>query len=202
MRHANTRALANYWETIRRGRIAPLRTDVSPGDLSSLLSHLFILQRVDSDHALFRLAGTGLCELYRREFRDHNFLSMWNGADRAHMKAMLAAASQSPAPTGALAEAETIDGVKVEAEILLAPLMSPASRLDRFLGLFQPLAPTESLRGRPLVNQRLMTVYPPSARVAVHKPAPAASQMPPMPQQNGGRPHLRLVADNETSQPA
>jgi len=193
MRHAHTRALANYWETIRRGRIAPLRTDVSPGDLSSLLSHLFILQRVDADHALFRLAGTGLCDLYRREFRDQNFLSLWNGADRAHMRAILTAASHTPAPAGAMAQAETIDGVAIEAEILLAPLMSPASRLDRFLGLFQPLSPAESLRGRPLVTQRLMTVYPPSPRPGATAAASERQSRAP------DGPRLRLVADNEPS---
>lgn len=188
MRHVNTRALAQYWETIRRGRIAPARSDVSPAELAGLLSHLFILQRVDQDHAVFRLAGTGLCDLYRREFRDHNFLSLWRGADRDHMRALLSAASTQPAPTGALARAETIDGAAMDAEVLLAPLLSPNGKLDRFIGLYQPMKDEKILRGRPLVSQRLMAVYPPMLRGAA-RPAPKTGAEP--------RPRLRVVASNE-----
>lgn len=189
MRHVNTRALAKYWETIRRGRIAPARSDVSPAELAGLLSHLFILQRVDADHAVFRLAGTGFCDLYRREFRDHNFLGLWSGADREHMRALLAAAAVQPAPAGALARAETIDGVTMDAEILLAPILSPNGRLDRFIGHFQPMKDEKSLRGRPLVSQRLMAVYPPRPR--------SGAKLQAFSKPGAARPRLRVVASNE-----
>jgi len=199
MRHQNTRALATYWETLRRGRIAPQRTDVSPSDLSALLPYLFILQKVDESHALFRLAGTGLCDLYRREFRDQNFLSLWSGGDRLYMQAMINEASERPSPAGALVSAETIDGVSLEAEVLIAPLLSPANRLDRFIGLFQPLTPVDSLRSRPLVDQSLTAIYPPNAQDKADsgmRQSVNGFERPiqPMP---GGRPNLRVVASNE-----
>ena len=39
--------------------------------------YTFILQRFDSEHAVFRLAGTEICHLFGREFRDQNFLNLW-----------------------------------------------------------------------------------------------------------------------------
>lgn len=195
MRHSNTRAIAGYWDSLRTGDSAPARDDLSPTELSGLLGNVFILQRLDSDHAIFRLAGTGLCALYQREFREHNFLSLWRGADRLHMTALLAAAAIAPAPAVALVGAETIDGRKVKAEIFLAPLAGKTGEVDRYLGLFQPLTGEDELGGRPLIRQHLIAVYPPNANaVAVARrmeplPAPAEARAP-------KRAHLRLVADN------
>jgi hypothetical protein len=197
MRHANTRAIAEYWESLRDNGEAPARDDLSAADLSSLLGNVFILHRLDEEHAVFRLAGTGLCALYQREFRDHNFLSMWRGPDRLHMAALLAAAASARTPTVALAGAETIDGRSLKAEIFLAPLTGRHGGVDRYLGLYQPLTGLDALRGRPLIRQRLIALYPPNAEATpVRKlaPAPALSPAPVR-----SRPQLRLVADNQNA---
>jgi hypothetical protein len=197
MRHANTRAIAEYWDSLRDGGNAPARDDMAPSELSALLGNVFILQRLDSEHAVFRLAGTGLCGLYQREFREHNFLGMWRGADRLHMTALLAAAAIAPAPGVALAGAETIDGRKLKAEIFIAPLAARNGDVDRYLGLYQPLTDADALGGRPLIRQHLIAVYPPNALAA-----PATRLAPaPAPAQERKRPVLRLVADN-TNAPA
>lgn len=188
MRHPNTRAIAEYWESLRGGRRAPTREELSPSELSALLGNVFILQRLDEGHAVFRLAGAHLCALYRREFREQNFLSMWSGADRMHMTALLAAAAAAPGPGVALAGAETIDARVVKAEIFIAPLASRSGAVDRYLGLYQPLTGVDALGDRPLIRQRLIAVYPPNA--------PAAAALPSALRPRRTRPHLRLVADN------
>lgn len=200
MRHPNTRAIAEYWDSLRDGRDAPARDDLSPAELSSLLGHVFILQRVDAQHAVFRLAGTELCALYQREFREHNFLSLWRGADRLHMTALLAAAAIAPGPGVVLTAAETIDGRKVKAEIFIAPLAGKTGEVDRYLGLFQPLSGADELGGRPLIRQHLVAIYPPNANaVAI---ARKLSPLKAEPQAVApGRPHLRLVADNTNIAP-
>ncbi len=217
MRHPNTRAIAEYWESLKRGDETPARDDLSPADMAGLLSHVFILQRLDAEHALFRLAGGGLCDLYQREFRDHDFFSLWRGADRMHMMALLAAAAITPGPGVVLAGAETIDGRRLKAEIFIAPLAGRDGKADRFLGLYQPLTDLSALGGRPPIRQHVIALYPPGVRVesagAAMAPlnaslgaplnmsgAASASQLSAF-QRPAARPRpaLRLVADNSAA---
>lgn len=151
MQHTHTQALLDYWETRRLGQTAPARADILPQDLSNLLAHLFILRRFDREHHIFRLAGTALCELHQREFREQNFLSLWRGFDRAHMTALIEGALAAPAPATAMAEAQTIEGRSSDIEIAILPLRGPEGWVDRCLGLYQPLNP-EALKKRPVVR--------------------------------------------------
>ncbi|MGJ3231126.1 MAG: PAS domain-containing protein [Oceanicaulis sp.] len=157
--HANTKTLLAYWEARRRGEPAPARADIAPQDLGALLSHIFLLRRMDRDHHVFRLAGTGLCRLHKREFRDQNFLSLWSDFDRAHMAALLEGALGAPAPARALCEAVTLDGRACAVEVTLLPLRGPEGWLDRALGLYQPLDP-DRLGGRPVLRHRLTQLFP------------------------------------------
>lgn len=164
MRHANTKTLLSYWEARRRGGPVPSRTDILPQHLGGVLSNLFLLRRMDSDHHVFRIAGTGLCRMHQREFRDQNFLSLWTGHDRAHMKALLEGALTAPAPASAVAEAVALDGGVCEVEIALLPLRGPEGWLDRTLGLYQPLGPRLGAR-RPAVRHRLTDIRPPAEQL-------------------------------------
>lgn len=161
MRHTNTKALYEYWNTRRLGQTAPARADIAPQDLSGLLAHLFLLRRMDADHHVFRLAGSALCKLHKREFKDQNFLSLWRGHDRVHMSALLEGALTAPGPARALAEAQSLDGRSVEVEVSLLPLKGPEGFVDRVLGLYQPLS-AGNLNGRPVVQHMLRAVHPAS----------------------------------------
>ncbi len=159
MRHVNTKTLYAYWDARRLGRSAPSRGDIAPRDLAGLLSHLFILRRMDRDHHIFRLAGTSLCQMHQREFKDQNFLGLWRGHDRHHMTALLEGAMSVPAPACALADAVSLEGRSVEVEIALLPLRGPEGWVDRCLGLYQPLQ-TGGLAGRPAVRHVLKELHP------------------------------------------
>ncbi len=160
MKHAHTKTLFAYWDARRRGGPAPARADILPEDLGGLLANLFLLRRMDSDHHVFRIAGTGLCRLHKREFRDQNFLSLWTGQERTHMRALLEGALTAPAPASAVAEAVALDGRAAPIEITLLPLRGPEGWLDRTLGLYQPLEGGLPV-GRPAVRHRLIEVRPP-----------------------------------------
>jgi hypothetical protein len=161
VKHANTETLFAYWDVRRRGGPVPARADIQPQDLGGLLANLFLLRRMDADHHVFKIAGTGLCRMHKREFRDQNFLSLWSGHDRTHMRALLEGALASPSPATAVAEAVALDGSSARVEIALLPLQGPEGWLDRTLGLYQPLG--EPLpANRPAVRHRLLEAHPPS----------------------------------------
>lgn len=161
VKHVNTKTLFAYWDARRGGGPVPARADILPQDLGGLLANLFLLRRMDSDHHVFRIAGTGLCRMHKREFRDQNFLSLWTGHDRTHMRALIEGALTTPAPASAIAEAVALDGASVPVEIALLPLRGPEGWLDRTLGLYQPLSGSLPA-SRPAVRHRLLEVRPPS----------------------------------------
>ncbi|XBQ15156.1 MAG: PAS domain-containing protein [Oceanicaulis sp.] len=168
LKHPNTRTLQAYWDARRRGEPAPARADIAPQDLGGLLSNLFLLRRMDRDHHVFRIAGTGLCALHKREFRDQNFLSLWAGHDRVHMTALLEGALAAPGPARAMVDAVALDGRSCQVELSLFPLRGPEGWLDRALGLYQPID-AAALRGRPVMRHRLNQIFPAGA------PAPSVS---------------------------
>ncbi|MED5549591.1 MAG: PAS domain-containing protein [Pseudomonadota bacterium] len=168
MRHAQSQALHAYWQTRRQGGAAPHRTDIEPQDIARMLGYVFILWRADPDHHIFRLAGTHLCDLYQREFRDQNFLSLWRSHDRTHVQAVLEASITGTEPASLIARTVTMDRLDLPVEISFLPLRGPSGAIDRTLGLFQPLDDVAVLRGRPAVRTVLQEVHPPLQRDSLY----------------------------------
>lgn len=185
MRHTNTKTLYEYWNTRRLGRNAPGRADIAPKDVSGLLGHLFLLRRIDADHHIFRLAGSALCQMHRREFKDQNFLSLWRGHDRLHMSALLEGALTAPAPATVIVEAHSIDMRSVAVEISILPLRGPEGIVDRVLGLYQPLS-GGTLGHRPVVSHEIREIHPASL------PAQSVNVFAPLAQ---ARPRARAAND-------
>lgn len=161
MRHAHTQALHAYWLSRRNSGTTPLRSAIAPQELSDFLGHVFILRRMDRDHHVFRLAGTQLCDLFQREFRDQNFLSLWRGYDRNHMQALLDSVLAGGSPAYARIAAHTLEMQALPLELALFPLRGAEGSVDRTLGLLQPLHASDDLGGRPLVRLRLKDITPP-----------------------------------------
>jgi hypothetical protein len=181
LRHANTRLLFDYWTARRSGRVAPARADIAPDELEALMPRLFILRRMDRDHHVFRLAGETMRALHQRDLKDHNFLSLWRGHDRAHMSALIEGALGACAPATALAEARSMNGRSLPVEMAFLPLTGPECYVDRCLGLYQPLA-AGGLGGRPAVRHVLREVRPaavgePAFEPAAHADAFAANDL-------------------------
>mgnify|MGYP002623499754 CR=1 FL=1 len=156
MQHYQTLALAKYWDELRRGRAVPSRNDIDPGRIRTLLPNVFILEFFDVDHLVFRLAGTRLCERYGREFRAHNFLSLWRGTDRFRMREFLQEVLTRPTPGLITCRAETIDRHAVDLEMIVLPLRDCSDRVTRVIGSAYPLSDPENLGHRRLVSQWLL----------------------------------------------
>ncbi|MEE2527252.1 PAS domain-containing protein [Hyphobacterium sp. HN65] len=164
MLHSHSRTLVSYWDSRRREASVPARADIAAGELKAILGNLFMLQRHDPSHHVFRLAGTRLCDLHNRELRDQNFLSLWRGYDRAQMKLLLESVLANRAPAHAYATAETLNGDKIEVEMVFTPLASRAGQVDRILGLYQPLQSPDRFRKKPVIRHDLTRITLPVTR--------------------------------------
>jgi hypothetical protein len=95
MKQDGSRALFQYWNRLRGTRTAPLRTEVEPADIKTLLGDTFILERDTRGEPIFRLAGTRLCAVYGRELKGFAFASLWRDRDRRMMSRLVSNVFQS-----------------------------------------------------------------------------------------------------------
>ncbi|MGE6740059.1 PAS domain-containing protein [Allorhizobium pseudoryzae] len=139
MQSERTQDVYEYWNSLRQGASAPLRSDFDPSVLRRRLPDLFMLELSGPD-LIFRLAGTRICELYRRELRHHRFLSLWQGADQDKaLEAALAALRTEEAVVINLSMRHGLGDTPCE--MLLMPIRSSGKLADRLLGCLLPLAP-------------------------------------------------------------
>ena len=151
MRHKTTQALYSYWNGLRGPRLAPRRFEIEPGSIGDILPDTFILERHDAATFPYRLAGTRLCERFKREFRGQNFLSGWTAAEIDILRSRLNAISVQGGAAlfllwaGRILVVPTFRGAPVPLLEVLAALLVP---LVVALVLHRPLAPhREALEG-------------------------------------------------------
>ncbi len=61
--------LLSYWESLRAGRIAPMRSELDPREIKGALEHTFVLEYNNPQDVRFRLAGQKLCDIMGMELR-------------------------------------------------------------------------------------------------------------------------------------
>jgi hypothetical protein len=157
MRHKTSQHLYDYWNRLRGSRLAPRRFEIEPASIGDALPDTFILERHDAGTFPYRLAGTRLCERFKKEFRGHNFLASWNVQDITTLQSRLNAISVQGGVILLLAEAETASGKSLRLEILILPLFHGQVCADRFLGVVSPLALPAWLGFEPLQAMHVLT---------------------------------------------
>jgi hypothetical protein len=150
MSHSNTQRLTDYWRQRRGVQIAPFRTSIDPRDFAGFLPQVFMLGRSEAGRYLFRLGGGLIEDLHGRGLRRAEFAPLWATADRPRLHAAMEAALRRGLPLLVEAEGHTREGQTAQLEIVMAPLISNTGRVDRFLGLYQPISPLSRLGDRPL----------------------------------------------------
>jgi hypothetical protein len=130
-----SKLLFDYWNALRTSRVAPRRSEVDPAALRTLLPSVFILQRVDAEHVIFRVAGTALCAAFGRELREHNFIALWARDDRAAVRDLLLQLAARALVAVTQATGSTLDKRTVPAEAVLFPLADERGAHTRILGI-------------------------------------------------------------------
>lgn len=186
MKHKTTQALFDYWNAIRAGRPAPLRSEIQPGDIRRLLPHVFILERQDERTYRFRLAGTGLCSIYGMEFRGHNLLAMWQDECHASLRQALAEVTGNANVAVVEYTAATNHHREASFEMSMLPLAQDNGAITRVLGAAVPIDDSPWIGDHLLARQWIdrMQILDPERMPRRERPIEAARRItrerPPM----------------------
>jgi len=122
MKHPSSLALHAYWNQLRAGRAAPERGELDPGAIRGILGDVMILEVGGPHRYAVRLAGTRICSLMGREWKDRSFLELFAATDWPEVYALLDSVVRNASPAVASIVGETADKRMLGLELLLLPL--------------------------------------------------------------------------------
>ena len=138
MRLQTTIDIFDYWNALRVGEDAPLKSQIEPGAIPHLLSRLFILETEADRHIRFRLAGTKICDLFGRDLRGERFSALWANGQHEDIERTAKGVMDHAIPTLFNATGYSTAGHHAAFEIIMMPLRSPQGGCDRLLGAIAP----------------------------------------------------------------
>jgi hypothetical protein len=124
-----------YWQSLRRGRPVPARTDLDPAGLLPFLSASGIVERDRAGRIRFRLAGRVIAECLGVEPRGMPLRALFAFAARDRIQALATAAFDCPqlVRLTLVAEAPDPDMPPVAVPCALLPLSDTAGTVNRAL---------------------------------------------------------------------
>ena len=121
MKHAASRDLHAYWESLRGGASMPDRADFDPLAIRQWLDWVAMVDADCEAGAPVLVAGAGLSSLFCGELRGRSFLSLWRLGERAKVAELMETASLNGAALCLPVEARPLDRGPVELELLILP---------------------------------------------------------------------------------
>lgn len=150
MQQKTSQILYAYWNEVRGSRMAPRRLDIEPGGIAPVLPETFILERLDSRRAPFRLSGTRISDSFGGDLRGRNFLDLWRDQDRPEVEQDLATVADKGGAAIIVFEALRRNGDKVRFEALILPLFHLRQAVTRFVGSISAIDAPYWLGSEPL----------------------------------------------------
>lgn len=157
--HPDTRALLAYGRALAGAGAKPKK-----GGADHVLERLFVIERTKDGRWPVRSFGQDLVKVFGRDLREHDFARFWLDPDLRLMLALIESCAVAGEPAIARVIAETQDGARLGAEILLTPLRVEPSIGDRYLGMFQTLGGKGFAQGSQIVRLKLGSLHPPEAK--------------------------------------
>jgi hypothetical protein len=144
--HPSSRMLFRFWEGSRAEKAAPRREDLDLKQVRQLVPHLFIAEYDSHTRAFrWRLAGTGICQLYGRELTGGNMLAGWDHFEADTIGRFLAGTVRHLQPCLMRFRYHTDRGQVVGAELAGFPLTASDGRSTHILGGLFPFRETATL---------------------------------------------------------
>jgi hypothetical protein len=123
--HPGSRALFRYWEGIRGEQAAPARKAIDLRAVSPYVSALFIIERVGPRRTLtWRLAGSSICELFKRELTATPVFKDWPQFEREASSKLLDGVIDTYQPCSIRFRLSTPEGLRIGTEMIAMPILS------------------------------------------------------------------------------
>lgn len=167
MFHPSTERLIEYWSARKVGGRVPARASINPGEFAELAPQAFVLGREGMGAYPVRLTGAFVSELHQRDLRGDNMLDLWAADSRPELRQGLEAARAAGEPLVICADIHAADVATVGMEVAFMPLSTSGGEVNRFLGLYQPIAMVARLEGRPVNMLTIRRTGAESARPAL-----------------------------------
>ena len=133
--HAGCRDLFRHWEAMRGERPAPGRSDLDLRRLGDLLPYLAIIEKNPRTGSFrWRLAGTGICQLYRQELTGGNVLAGFDAFETNVIGRLLDGVVADKQPCLLRLRFTTDLGHVIGAEMIGLPLACSDNRTIHILG--------------------------------------------------------------------
>lgn len=195
--------LIQYWSGLREGTDVPRRAQIDPRCIDRLLPNTFLLERIATAHARFRLAGSVLAGLMGMDVRGMPLSAMLTPAGRNALCTPLEQAFDEPAMLEMVLDAPGGAGKpQLGARLVLLPLRGETGAIDRALGALISSAARPGrvprrfdIRTVALTNASQVPATPRPASPATPGPEPVTRFETSLAEVNAGarRAHLRLV---------
>lgn len=162
--HKDSKMLLDSWRAINGldATKSGLETfeNIRHTNADGISSRLFMAQRVAEGVFVFKTVGRELKEWTGRDLRDHEIGSIFYGADKVLLRALLEAAINQPGPALArVAAFGTGLRQRCDIEMVFLPLIEK-SGTTRILGLFSPLAANHDIV-KPALRFNITALIPP-----------------------------------------
>ena len=169
--HPHSRSLFRLWEAMRGEASAPRKDELDLKQIGALVPDLFILERAQEFYR-WRLAGTRVCELFRRDPVGEQIFGSWVGFERETVCRLLDGVTEALQPAIMRIRLHTSQGQAIGAEIIALPLL-PATGCIQVLGGLFPFCDVHSCRYDAITGEELA-----SARVIWTQPIPGDNLAP------------------------
>lgn len=171
MKHATSRLLFAYWDSLRGLRAAPDRGEIEPTRIRHVLADTFILGVDGESRHHFRLAGTRCSALFGSNLKNRPFADLW-GSDPSGGQDLVDIVTADTTGLVAGLRGTTEAGIAVDIELLLLPLRYLGRARDRMVGAMS-LSSTPSWLGLvPVAHLETRSVR------IIHTAAAAAASRP------------------------
>lgn len=134
--------LLAYWQSLRKGRLVPKRSDVNPRGIENSLEFAFIAEEVAPGLARFRIAGMHLSDLMGMDVRGMPVSSFFKASSRNRLQDALKSVLAKPQIVKLDLESPSRFGApKLAARLILLPLADETGAINRILGAFVTVGP-------------------------------------------------------------
>lgn len=187
--HPGSRTIFRHWEAIRGEAPAPDRDDLDLRQLGQFVSWLFIIERSPRTGAYsWRLAGSKVCELWRRELTGSDVLVGRDRFEVESVRRLFDGVCQNLQPCALRLRLTTSLGQAIDTEMIALPLRARDCRSTHIFGGVMPFGEVNALG-----HERIVSVELASGRTIWTEPIPGAHAERP-PKERPAYAPLRLVS--------